>query len=316
MIRKVFHIAIVAVFVTGMRVDVDYLKFCSAALLVVFILLEVRSISITDVQVVWSTDLYLQAIRVSNIHPIASFLEECFKSFRDEKDSGPLTLTHIYLLVGMSLPLWMHPTEDVSSLAASSGIISIGFGDTAASLIGNLFGSHRWSRSKKTIEGTIGAIIAQIVSSIWLLNYFNESSDIFAVEIIIPIIVISILVAVIEAKTSQIDNLILPLYHYLFVSLFKLTWNEKLWRKIKLWKKCFKHDFERYESPATLFISWLCFSSCSAGAAEGVASNISVATLSFFLRFSGLFLCKTTSIPTPKFQGSHPFITGNLIATC
>lgn len=167
----------------------------------------------------------LQAVRVSNIQPVSGIIEECFKSFRDEKDSGPLTLTHIYLLVGISLPLWMHPSEDVSSLAPSSGIISIGFGDTAASVIGNLLGSHKWKKSKKTIEGSVGAFVAQFLSSMWLLNYFET---VLTMQVVIPIIIISAIVAVIEAKTTQIDNLILPLYHYLLVSVFKMVWNEKL----------------------------------------------------------------------------------------
>ena len=213
MIRKVYHVASVIVFITGITGDIGMLKFSSASLLVLLVLLE--------------------AVRVSNIRPLGPMIEECFKSFRDEKDSGPLTLSHIYLLVGMSLPLWIHPSE-VASLAPSSGIISIGFGDTAASVIGNLMGRHKWKRSKKTIEGSIGAIIAMVLSSVWLMNLYSGSSYselyiiISEVQIMIPIIIISILVAVIEAKTSQIDNLILPLYHYMFVSIFKLVWNQRL----------------------------------------------------------------------------------------
>lgn len=208
-----YHVASVVVFITGVKGDMSFLKFTSASLLVLLLLLE--------------------AVRVSNIRPLGPMIEECFKSFRDEKDSGPLTLSHIYLLVGMSLPLWIHPSEE-TSLAPSSGIISIGFGDTAASVIGNFIGRHKWRRSKKTIEGSIGAIVAMVLSSIWLMSFYSESSysELYTIisemQIMIPIIIISILVAVIEAKTSQIDNLILPLYHYVFVSIFKLVWNQRL----------------------------------------------------------------------------------------
>lgn len=218
MIRKVYHVAMVVVFITGVKGDMSFLRFASASLLVLLLLLE--------------------AVRVSNIRPLGPMIEECIKPFRDEKDSGPLTLSHIYLLVGMSLPLWIHQSE-VTSLAPSSGIISIGFGDTAASVVGNLIGRHKWRRSKKTIEGSIGAILAMVLSSIWLMNLYSESSYseslyselyiiISEVQIMIPIIIISTIVAVIEAKTSQIDNLILPLYHYMFVLIFKLVWNQRL----------------------------------------------------------------------------------------
>ena len=42
-IRKVFHVAIVAVFITGIKSDISFLKFCTAALLVIFIILEVSN---------------------------------------------------------------------------------------------------------------------------------------------------------------------------------------------------------------------------------------------------------------------------------
>ena len=31
--------------------------------------------------------------------------------FLDEKDSGPLILTHVYLLLGFAVPLWIYPVD-------------------------------------------------------------------------------------------------------------------------------------------------------------------------------------------------------------
>jgi len=140
--------------------------------------------------------------------------------FRDEKDMGYLTLTHIYLLVGCSLPLWIYPFDYVKSpLAIASGIITVGFGDTAASIAGSLIGKHHWRGSPKTYEGTCFAMIAQLVSSLIICkylipNYFFSIYNIFVLSLI------STTVAIIEAKISQIDNLVLPLYYYILIRIF------------------------------------------------------------------------------------------------
>ena len=62
-----------------------------------------------------------------------------FQAFKDEKDQGDLVLTNIYLLAGVSLPLWL--SADLSNdnpLTLLSGVLSIGIGDAFASIIGKL----------------------------------------------------------------------------------------------------------------------------------------------------------------------------------
>lgn len=50
-------------------------------------------------------------------------------------------------------------------LASLSGILSLGFGDAAASLVGKRFGRYHWPGTKKTVEGTLAFIIAVFISS-------------------------------------------------------------------------------------------------------------------------------------------------------
>lgn len=191
--RKVYHIAIVIIFLTGAKYDLNLLYFTSSAALIIFVLLE--------------------NVRINRLPPIGNAIDQVFKQFVDEKDSGILTLTHIYLLVGFSLPIWI--VNDLrSDLIFASGLITIGIGDTMASFVGYLFGKHRWKNSMKTYEGTMAAIVSQLVGGLLFLYYINLSIDSL---VVCKLVLISIVIGLIEAKTIQIDNLILPLYFHLIM---------------------------------------------------------------------------------------------------
>lgn len=109
-------------------------------------------------------------LRVLNIPPLGQHLQNGFLIFSDEKDAGLLALTPIYLLVGFSLPLWLHPAPcDITNSAGFnllpllSGILTIGVGDTAAATFGTLYGKHKWPNTRKSFEGTAACILSQAV---------------------------------------------------------------------------------------------------------------------------------------------------------
>ena len=83
----------------------------------------------------------------------------------DTRDSGPLILTHLYLLLGFSLPLWLFPHRSytggvcvcvcgcvwtlsppppASKLALYSGVLALGVGDSMAAMAGKLMGKTKW----------------------------------------------------------------------------------------------------------------------------------------------------------------------------
>ncbi len=51
--------------------------------------------------------LLSQVVRKVQVWPVGSTLDESFRVFVDSRDSGPLILTHLYLLAGFSIPLWL-----------------------------------------------------------------------------------------------------------------------------------------------------------------------------------------------------------------
>ena len=73
--------------------------------------------------------------------------------FKDDKDQGDLVLTNIYLLAGVSLPLWLSASlmKD-NPVTLLSGVLSIGIGDAFASIIGSKIGRYRLMNSEKTLE--------------------------------------------------------------------------------------------------------------------------------------------------------------------
>lgn len=146
-------------------------------------------------------------IRIFEIAPFHSYINGYMISFIDEKDSGIAILGHIYLLLGCSLPIWLSTTGPASSLC---GILVLGVGDTAASVIGKRYGKLRWPGSKKTVMGTLGFILSLATSFLLLqhrlftANFYNALITLF----------VTILTGLLEAWSSQNDNLVLPLFLY------------------------------------------------------------------------------------------------------
>lgn len=198
-IRKIFHILIVMVYVPGMMYQCNFLFTASVVILALLVVLELS--------------------RVIKLYPVYEALESSVSAFIDEKDAGKVAFTPLYLLAGCSLPLWIHnsPCDLIDScsfefLPLLSGILSIGIGDTFASIIGSKLGRHKWSgKSQKSVEGTIASILSQ-AAFIYCLHFFGFLYLNTRLSAICGIAVISN--ALIEAFTNQVDNLILPIITY------------------------------------------------------------------------------------------------------
>ncbi|KAF5301593.1 hypothetical protein FQR65_LT08898 [Abscondita terminalis] len=200
-VRKIFHLFTVAVYIPGLIYQCSLIYLASGVILGIFAMLEV--------------------LRILNIPPFGSTLQKGFVMYRDEKDTGHIALTPIYLLIGCSLPMWLHPapcdildSAGFNLLPVMSGVLAIGVGDTAASVVGTSVGKHFWPGTKKTVEGTIGCIISQL-TIIWLLvclGLLNPNQ--YALLKAVAAVVIGSLV---EASTNQIDNIVLPLILFIIL---------------------------------------------------------------------------------------------------
>ena len=96
-----------------------------------------------------------------------------------------------------------------------SAILSLGVGDTMASIVGSRFGSNKWPGTEKTIEGTCAAVGFQLVTMVILTSSVTVHYTSW-----IGILISVVLTSIVEAFTTQIDNIILPVFmHILLLSL-------------------------------------------------------------------------------------------------
>lgn len=78
------------------------------------------------------------------------------------------------MTAGMATPVWLSavPSTPIGACVpalstAFSGIMVLGIADSAASAIGRRIGRHRILGTRKTLEGTMGAIVCTVLG--WLI---------------------------------------------------------------------------------------------------------------------------------------------------
>ena len=106
-------------------------------------------------------------------------------------------------------------------LPAMAGVLVLGIGDSMASLIGVWLGRNRWFGTSRTVEGTTAAVISMFLFTfvtVQAVHFINVLMFQGALNIIDPswirFLLSTILTCLLEAFTSQIDNLFLPMFYY------------------------------------------------------------------------------------------------------
>lgn len=157
--RKVFHGMMVVMFLPSILIDPPFAALALILVLAIFLLLDL--------------------FRASQLPPLSRPLTNFLAPYVDGRDHrGPVIVSHIFLLIGCAIPLWLSlaavprtglaPWQgwEVSTrdLGMISGVVCVGMGDAAASLFGRRFGRRRWCWSGgKSLEGSLAFTMAVVL---------------------------------------------------------------------------------------------------------------------------------------------------------
>ncbi|XP_010520384.1 PREDICTED: dolichol kinase EVAN [Tarenaya hassleriana] len=198
LLRKYYHLMAVLMFLPALVLQPKFLDLAFGVALAVFLALEI--------------------IRVWRIWPLGKPLHQFMNAFTDHRDSDILIVSHFSLLMGCALPIWMSSGFNDRPLSPFAGILSLGIGDTMASVVGHKYGVLRWSKTgKKTVEGTAAGITSVMAVCFVLVPVLASTG--FYILTTQEEKWVSLLVAVtgsgmLEAYTAQLDNAFIPLVFY------------------------------------------------------------------------------------------------------
>uniref|UniRef100_A0ACD6A564 Uncharacterized protein n=1 Tax=Avena sativa TaxID=4498 RepID=A0ACD6A564_AVESA len=194
LLRKYYHLVAVLIFSPAVMFQPAFLDLAFGAAFAVFLILEM--------------------IRVWEVYPLGHTVHKFMNAFTDHRDSEILIISHFSLLLGCALPKWMSSGFNDRPLAPFAGILSLGIGDTMASMIGYKYGVLRWSKTgKKTIEGTAAGITSVLAACSILVSLLASSGYILSQHLLSLSVAVT-LSLLLEAYTTQLDNAFIPLVFY------------------------------------------------------------------------------------------------------
>ena len=159
--------------------------------------------------------LIVEVLRLNQITFIGKFLFNVLDKFQDAKDKqGPLNLSYIYLLVGVTTPVVYDylVNGEKTTIIRYLGPITLGVGDTMASVVGKKFGSIKWKGSEKSVQGTL-AFIVGVLGAINLVEYMNEGDkNYLPVANWENLFVTIILAGLLEGTSNLNDNYLIPIF--------------------------------------------------------------------------------------------------------
>lgn len=217
--RKVFHGMMVVMFLPSILVDPPFAALALVLVLAIFLLLDL--------------------FRASQLPPISRPLTHFLAPYVDGRDHrGPVIVSPIFLLIGCAIPLWLSltavsrtgaspwegwevPTRDLGMI---SGVVCVGMGDAAASLIGRRFGRHRWCWSGgKSLEGSFAFALAVVLglsaAKLWLraTGWVSEGADRWGVTLAKAAVAATGASLTEAVLTGGNDNVIVPVILWLLV---------------------------------------------------------------------------------------------------
>lgn len=199
--RKFYHAIAVLLFMGVSMNDSSFLMFSISIAISLFILVEAFRLFCFE-------------------FPMGSLLSQSMSLFAGDLDKGQAILSHLWLLLGCALPVYLSSPSalPLSRFCGLSGILSLGFLDSAAAVFGTLLGGPRWAGSKKTFSGSLAAFACHLTAQILTLSHYNQASS--SKSLLIPALVNSLISTLWEASSDQNDNMFLPLISFSAVASF------------------------------------------------------------------------------------------------
>lgn len=160
--------------------------------------------------------MVVEGIRYNRLYYIGEFLHKTLSVFQDTKDlQGPLNLSYIYLLAGVTIPIVYDylVNKDTVTIIRYSGLITLGVGDTFASVIGKKFGTFKWKGSNKSVQGTIAFIVSVLLCTYGADYYLTQNNTNY-----LPIknwentFVTILLAGFLEGTCDINDNYLIPIF--------------------------------------------------------------------------------------------------------
>lgn len=188
--RKIWHFALLPLLVCQMAVEPEFTTVAIAGTVVVFLIVEY--------------------FRYMNLYPFGDYINAQLRTFTDFRDEqGPIIVSYLYLILGVSFPLLIN-----RSLV---GVISLGVGDSLASIIGRRYGKYHWPGTNKTVEGTLAFIVASAALCLVCQQAFLAFEGVATRNIILACVVSGIL----EGNSDLNDNILIPSFMLIFMELCK-----------------------------------------------------------------------------------------------
>lgn len=194
--RKIWHFLTMIILLFNrdiLTTKIEFTLICLLGAIVLFILTEM--------------------IRSTQLSFAGRLLHQLLGKFQDTKDlHGPLNLSYIYLVLGVTLPIvYDYVINENATIVRYMGIIALGVGDSMASIIGRKWGNVKWKGSNKSVQGSIAFIVSSFAAFYAIDAYMTSQPGYTPISNWENILVTTIITGVLEGSSSLNDNFLLPI---------------------------------------------------------------------------------------------------------
>ncbi|CUS15683.1 unnamed protein product [Tuber aestivum] len=211
--RKVFHGMVVIMFLIPGVQDPAFTYLGLSLTLAVFLLLD--------------------TVRAGQLPPFSGKIAVFLQPFVDGRDlKGPVIVSHVFLLLGCAVGWWFTLASIDSQegdswdqsgrqvgLAFVSGVVCVGLGDAAASLIGRRFGGTKWGwRGGKSVEGSLAFTLAVMTGLSVARWWVGTETQTWSLVDWAKIATVGLWGSMVEAVVTGVnDNIVVPVGAWILV---------------------------------------------------------------------------------------------------